>query len=149
MPPPLERKVPLNRRLLFDRNVVLDVLLERRPHVGTAAGFGPGSSRVTRRGLFRRAALRRFTIWRGGPREHDSPGKRSPTSFRVVAVNEETIRRALDLSGPDFEDAVCVACAEAAHCDAIVSRDPSGFRNSPVEVIDPVTALAWLNIPRR
>jgi hypothetical protein len=29
-------------------------------------------------------------------------------------------------------------------CDAIVTRDTKGFVDSPVRIIDPATALAWL-----
>ncbi len=54
------------------------------------------------------------------------------------------VRNALALSWPDFEDAVCAAAAQAKDCDAIVSRDPAGFPDSPVPVLDPETALAWL-----
>jgi hypothetical protein len=29
-------------------------------------------------------------------------------------------------------------------CDAMVTRDRKGFVDSPVQIIDPPTALAWL-----
>jgi predicted nucleic acid-binding protein len=66
------------------------------------------------------------------------------TVFGVAEVTGAVLRRALTLGWPDFEDAVCAAAAEAAQCDAIVTRDPSGFRSSPVEVFDPPMAVAWL-----
>ena len=45
---------------------------------------------------------------------------------------------------PDFEDAVCAAAAEAGACDAIVTRDPDGYPNASLPVIDPAAALTWL-----
>jgi hypothetical protein len=57
------------------------------------------------------------------------------------------LRRALVLAWPDFEDAVCAASAEAAGCDAIVSRDPAGFPDPPVPVIDPAAAFGLLARP--
>jgi hypothetical protein len=48
----------------------------------------------------------------------------------------------------DFEDAVCVAAAEAADCELVVTRDPQGFAGSPVRVVDPTTALALLSAGR-
>lgn len=45
---------------------------------------------------------------------------------------------------PDFADAMSVAAAERSACDAIVTRDPRGFRGSPVEAIDLATASAWI-----
>ena len=51
---------------------------------------------------------------------------------------------ALALAWPDFEDAVCAAAAEASGCDALVTRDPDGYPNAPLPVIDPAAALSWL-----
>jgi len=44
----------------------------------------------------------------------------------------------------DFEDAVCAAAAEASGCEAIVTRDPSGFPTPRFPVVDPIAALSWL-----
>jgi hypothetical protein len=62
----------------------------------------------------------------------------------VAAVGQATLQRALTLGWTDFEDAVCAAAAEAAGCDFIVTRDPTGFAASPVQTVDPATALALL-----
>jgi len=45
----------------------------------------------------------------------------------------DVVQRALLLASRDFE----AAAAEAAGCDAIVSRDPKGFPRSPVQVLTP------------
>jgi predicted nucleic acid-binding protein len=62
----------------------------------------------------------------------------------VARVDGEVIRRALRLGWPDFEDAVTAAAAEAARCEAIVTRDPKGFPRSPVRVITPEAAAPLL-----
>jgi len=49
------------------------------------------------------------------------------TVFRVAPVDDAVIGRALTLAWRDFEDAVCAAAADAAGCNAIVTRDPRGF----------------------
>jgi hypothetical protein len=67
--------------------------------------------------------------------ELNSPGRR---------VHCVTAVRALGLAWPDFEDAVCAAAAEASGCDAFVTRDPDGYPNAPLPVIDPAAALGWL-----
>jgi hypothetical protein len=59
-------------------------------------------------------------------------------------VDDKVLRRALSLGWPDLEDAVCASAAELCGCDAIVTRDPKGFVESPIRVIDCPTALAWL-----
>src|SRR5262245_12283222 len=64
--------------------------------------------------------------------------------FRVAPVNDEVVRSALMFAWPDFEDAVCAAAAEASACDALVTRDPDGYPNAPLPVIDPAAAISWL-----
>jgi hypothetical protein len=64
--------------------------------------------------------------------------------FDVAPVTEEVVKRALTFDWPDFEDAVCAAAAEAGGCDALVTRDLSGYPDPPLPVIDPAAALSWL-----
>ena len=69
------------------------------------------------------------------------------TVFRVAPVDDAVIGRALTLGWRDFEDAVCAAAADAAGCNAIVTRDPRGFADSPVEVMEPEAVVVWLGEP--
>jgi len=52
--------------------------------------------------------------------------------FGVAAVDGAVVQEALALPLSDFEDAVTAAAALMAGCDYIVTRDPRGFRGSPV-----------------
>ena len=131
----------------MDVNVLLDAVLERAPHDEVAAkvwaavetrrvtGLVPGHGVTTLFYLFSRT--------RGA-----DPARRAVahllTIFEVAAVSQATFQRALTLGWTDFEDAVCAAAAEAAACDLIVTRDPAGFPASPVQTVDPATALALL-----
>jgi hypothetical protein len=63
--------------------------------------------------------------------------------FRVAAVDNAVIQEALLLPFTEFEDAVTAAAALTAGCDFIVTRDPKGFRQSPVPAVTPA-ALAPL-----
>ena len=64
--------------------------------------------------------------------------------FSVAPVDDNVIRKALTLAWSDVEDAVCAAAAEVSGCDALVTRDPDGYPNAPLPVIDPAAALSWL-----
>ena len=64
--------------------------------------------------------------------------------FGVAPVDEAVLRSALALGWVDFEDAVTAAAARRAKCHAIVTRDPKGFPRSPVRVVTPDEAVAWL-----
>jgi len=65
-------------------------------------------------------------------------------TFGVAAVDVAVIQRALALGWTDFEDAVTAAAAEAARCDAVVTRDPKGFAGSTLPVMSAETAVALL-----
>ena len=135
------------RRLLLDVNVVLDVLLERPPFAAAAARLWAAAERreievlVPAHGIttvFYVAARQRGTAlaWRVVGDLLAVAG--------VAAVDEATLRRALTLPGPDFEDAVCAAAAESSACDLLVTRDPAGFRGAAVPVVDPDTAASLI-----
>ena len=59
------------------------------------------------------------------------------TVLEVASVDGAVIQEALQAPSPDFEDLVTATAARRAGCDYIVTRDPKGFRGSPVEVITP------------
>jgi predicted nucleic acid-binding protein len=111
---------------LVDVNVILDALLDRPPQGATAAM------------LWAAAEQKRI--------EALVPAHGVTTLFYLVRQGKgaAAARRALSLGWTGFEDAVCAAAAEAAGCDLIVTRDPGGFRGSPVPVVDTVTALSLL-----
>ena len=64
--------------------------------------------------------------------------------FGVAAVDAAVLQEALELPWPDFEDAVTAAAARAAGCEFIVTRDPKGFRGSPVRSLTPEAATPLL-----
>ena len=134
------------KRLLIDLNVLLDVILDRPGaavagrlwaalETGRGEGFIPAHGVTTIFYIVARAQGRAFAM-------QATDGLLRV--FSVAPVDHDVLRRALALDWPDFEDAVCAASAEACECEGIVSRDPRGFPRSPVQVMDPATALAWL-----
>lgn len=133
--------------LLLDLNVVLDVVLERQPGVEPASALWAAIENGRGRGLIPAHGV--TTIFYLLERAHDAAFARSGVErllsvFDVAAIDGAVLRRALVLGWPDFEDAVCAAAAEATGCEAIVTRDPDGFPDSPVSVVDPAGALSWI-----
>ncbi|HEV3200922.1 MAG TPA: PIN domain-containing protein [Bryobacteraceae bacterium] len=57
--------------------------------------------------------------------------------FEVATVDGTAIQQALQLPFPDFEDAVTAVAAGLAGCEYIVTRDPKGYRGSPVPPLRP------------
>jgi predicted nucleic acid-binding protein len=133
--------------LLLDLNVFLDVILDRPPDADVAAALwgaierGQGYGMVPAHGV--------PTIFYMLEKARDAAFARQGVErligvFHVAPVDDNVVRRALALAWPDFEDAVCAAAAEASACDALVTRDPDGYPNPPLPVIDPAGALSWI-----
>lgn len=135
------------KTLLLDLNVVLDVILDRQPGVVAAARLwaalerGEGHGRLPGHGITTIFHLLEKAKGAAFARQHV---ERLISLFGVAPVDEAVLRRALVYAWPDFEDAVCAAAAVATNCDALVSRDPSGYPDPPLPVIDPATALEWI-----
>jgi len=66
--------------------------------------------------------------------------------FGVAAVDGAVIQEALQLPFSDFEGAVTAAAARPAGCECIVTRDPKGFRGSPVRYLTPEAVMPLLDM---
>ena len=127
-------------KALFDANVVLDILLERKPHVEPSAVAFAAIETGLAEGLLAGHAV--TTIHYLIRKEMPAPKARRILSailrvLRVAPVDDDVIRVALGLPSPDFEDAVTAAAALQAGCDYIITRDPKGFAGSPVRFLAP------------
>lgn len=136
------------KRFLLDVNVVLDVFLDRAPFAVPARDLWAAAERREIEILIPAHGV--TTVFYVIGRERNATfAQRALSDLLVVpevaAVDGAVLRRALAFRWPDFEDAVCAAAAEAARCDALVTRDPKGFSDSPVPVLDPATARSLLN----
>jgi predicted nucleic acid-binding protein len=135
------------KRLLLDLNVFLDVILDRQPDADVSAALWAAIEQGRGQGLVPAHGV--TTIFYILEKAHGAAFARQGVEgligvFGVAPVNEEVVKRALTLSWPDFEDAVCAAAAETSNCDALVTRDPDGYPDPPLPVIDPAAALSWL-----
>jgi predicted nucleic acid-binding protein len=128
------------KRILFDTNVVLDVLLDRQPNVeASAAVWGAVETGGTKGMLAAHAVTTIHFLVR---KELGTLKARQIVwallrVFGVAAVNGAVVQEALQLPFSDFEDAVTAAAARLAGCECIVTRDPKGFRASPVRALTP------------
>lgn len=132
-------------RLLFDLNVVLDVLFDRRPHVEAAAGLWAAIERGEAEGMI--AAHGVTTLHYLAARAASPAFARRCvadvlTVFAVAPVDAAVLSDALTLEFANFEDAVCAAAASAAQCQAIVTRDRRGFKKARLPALTPAEALA-------
>ncbi len=135
------------KKILLDTNVVLDVLLDRRPHTRASAAVWAAAETGLVEGLLAAHAV--TTIHYLVTKERGTAVARRTLNailsvLGVAAVDTKVVRDALALDWPDFEDAVTSAAAAQAGCDLIVTGDPSGFPRSRIPVVMPEAASAIL-----
>jgi predicted nucleic acid-binding protein len=128
------------KRILFDTSVVLDVLLDRQPYVEASAAAWAAVETGMLEGMLAAHAV--ATIHHLVRKEAgNTKAKRIVAAilrvFGVASVDGAVVQEALQLPLSDFEDAVTVAAARSAGCECIVTRDPKGFRGSPVRALTP------------
>lgn len=132
-------------KVLFDTNVVLDQLLERKPHVDSAEQLLSLVDAGRLEGLIcsTTATTIHYLASRAVGAQAAMEFIRKLLSFLDVAcVDREVLRSALDLGFADFENAVIHEAARQAGATAIVTRNGKDFARSELPVFSPAELLA-------
>jgi predicted nucleic acid-binding protein len=134
-------------RILFDTNVVLDVLLDREPFSSTSAKLfskvesGEISGYVCATTITTIHYLARKVI--GDDSAKDEIHKLLKL-FEVAPMNRAVLETAVSLDFKDFEDAVLHESARYKEAQGIVTRDLSGFKKSKIQIFSPEELLLML-----
>lgn len=140
------------RRAILDLNVVLDVLLDREPHVAASAALWAYIELGEAEGYLAAHTLPRLYYLASKARGRPFAERCVAdvlSVFAVAPVDQEVLRKALALGWDDFEDAVCATAGVAAGCQLIATRDPRGFRQASLPALTPAGALLALRAPAR
>jgi predicted nucleic acid-binding protein len=135
--------------LLFDTNVILDVLLNREPWVKEASALWKANDEGALTGYVVASSFTDiFYVARRlvGLESARAAVRLCLEAFAICPADRQSLERAESLSGGDFEDNLQIACAQFAGVDAIATRDKEGFGDSPVPVLSPAEALAQLRL---
>lgn len=138
-------------RVLFDTNVVLDVLLDRQPHAAAAARLMAHAHDGRIEGLV--GATTVTTIHYLAEKAVGTARARRHVGvllaiLDVAPVSRATLVSALALKFADFEDAVLHEAAREAGAAGIVTRDAEGFARSRLPVYSPAELQRLLGSPR-
>jgi len=131
-------------RLIVDTNVVLDVLLDRRPFVEPAARLFAliERSRIEASVCATTLTTVHYLLTQSLSR---GEGRRALQGllelFEIAPVNRPVLEGALQSRIEDFEDAVLEQAGRLVGADAIVTRNTKDFRKSSIKVLDPVELL--------
>lgn len=128
-------------RILFDTNVVLDVLLDRGPFADVATelfekvehGILTGYICATTVTTIHYIASKAI-----GPEKAQSEIEKLISLFEIAPVNRAVIEMAFKSKVTGFEDAIL--CESARHIEAtgIVTRNVSDFRQADMTIYSPV-----------
>ena len=136
-------------KILFDINIILDLLLPRKPYLYNAVklvsavensvidGYLCATSVTTIQYLVQK------TLGRSESRRMD---KKLLSIFTISQVNKITLERALDSNLGDFEDAVMNESAISSGLDGIVTRNLKDFKKSKLSIYGPDELTAILNL---
>ena len=133
--------------ILFDTNVILDVMFDRAPFSEPASQLMSLVERGDISGMI--CATTVTTIYYlstkvlGGKKARNNI-KHLMTLFEIASVNRIVIEDALQSTFSDFEDAVIYHAAQHAGAEAIVTRDPKGFKQAKLSVYGPNEMLKLL-----
>lgn len=131
-------------RVLFDTNVILDVLLARVPHAVPATAL---LDRVAAKdldgvlGATTVTTIHYLATKAVGPVPAQRHVRTLLGLFDVAPMTRSVLTDALDLGFPDYEDAVLHEAARHAGAQAILTRDRKGFANAKLTVYAPEELL--------
>jgi predicted nucleic acid-binding protein len=135
-------------KVLFDTNVVLDLLLDRPP-------FSEASARVLSRvetgelsGYLCATTVTTIHYLATKPlgaQQSIAEIRKLLALFEIAPVNRPVLESALDAGFSDFEDAVLHAAARQIGADAIVTRNQSDFSRSEIPVHSPEEMILILS----
>jgi predicted nucleic acid-binding protein len=132
-------------KVLFDTNVILDVLLARAPHAAFAARLLDLVDRRKIEGLLCATTvttLHYLAAKAVGRRKAERQVRDLLAMFGIAPVDHAVLAQALALGFPDYEDAVLHEAARAAGAVGIVTRNRKDFRAASLPVFDPRELLS-------
>ena len=135
------------KRILFDSDVIIDVMIQRQPFVSNSTlALDTATNPDIEAYLAAHAVTNIFYILRpkrGIPKTLEILD-RLLQILNVAVVNDSIIRSALKSTMTDFEDAVTSEAAQVAGVELIVTRNIKDYASSPVPAVVPETFLTML-----
>ena len=132
-------------RILIDTDVLLDVALEREPHVVASAHLLDALEQGHAQGFVTSHSIATFYYLLDSSSRGATPVDmiRDLLQFlEVASLDKGALLRATRLPLKDFEDAMQVAAAHAAGCDMIATRNTKDFKKSAIDASTPEAVLS-------
>ena len=135
-------------KVILDTNVVLDVLLGRKPFVGPATVIFSLAEQSRIDGVLCATTITTIDYLLSqalAPMDARGALWKLLEIFEVATVNRPVIEEALKSKMADFEDAVLDQAGCLVGAEAVITRNVKDFRHSSLKVFDPVEFLSQIN----
>ncbi|MDJ1181616.1 PIN domain-containing protein [Roseofilum casamattae] len=135
------------KRILFDSDVIIDVMMQRQPFVfHSASALSTATNPDIEAYVAAHAVTNIFYIVRRqlGIAKTLEILDRLLQNLNVATVNHGIIRSALESTMTDFEDAVTSEAARVTGVELIVTRNINDYASSPVPAVLPEIFLTML-----
>ncbi len=134
-------------KVLFDTNIVLDVLLDRKPFSEPASYLMSKVERSEINGLLCATTVTtiHYLLSKNLNKEKAISSISSIMAlFEIASVNRLVIENALKSKFTDFEDSVLHESARHAGAEYIVTRNIKDFKNTKIPAFAPIEFLSML-----
>ena len=134
-------------RILFDTNVVLDVLLDREPFSTRAALLFSEVERGDLEGILCATTITTIHYLACkvvGDQKARKEIEKLLSIFEIAPVNRSVLESALKSGAADFEDAVLCEAARHVNARGIVTRDVRGFKKAGIPAYSPEEMISLL-----
>lgn len=127
-------------KILFDTNIILDVLLDREPFSDLALKLVSKAEKKEIKGYL--GATTVTTIYFlaskvAGKKKADLEISKLLSIFQIAPVNKSVLTEAIKSKFSDFEDAVLHEAAKQSRVQGIVTRNPKDFKNATLSIFNP------------
>jgi len=136
-------------KVLFDTNIILDVLLDRNPFVEFSSSLVSFAEDKTIEGYLCATTITTidYLVTRvHGRKKAKHTIQKLLSIFQIADVNKDVLLLSTDSKFRDFEDAVQHFAGHLASVDSIVTRNNADFKQAEYPVYSPDELLAIIQL---
>ncbi len=127
-------------KILFDTNVILDVLLNRNPFVELSANLVSSVENKTIEGYLCATTITTLDYLISKSRNRETAKieiQKLLTLFQIADVNSTVLTMAINSGFTDFEDAVQYFSGKCSNVDGLVSRNTKDYKKAVLPIYTP------------
>ncbi len=132
-------------KILFDTNIILDVLLNRVPFVGLSASLVSSVENRTIDGYLCATTITTLDYLISKSRNREIARieiQKLLTLFQIAEVNSTVLSMSINSSFTDFEDAVQYFSGKCSQVNGLVTRNTKDYKQATLPIYTPAELLS-------